>query len=69
MPKSLTIAISSTALFDLDESDEIYREEGLEAYRQYQIDQEDRILTRGSYIIVKEFCGHWPARFQFYSGF
>ncbi len=55
MPKSLTIAISSTALFDLDESDEIYREEGLEAYRQYQIDQEDRILKPGEgYTLVKK---------------
>jgi len=44
---ALTIAISSTALFDLSESDDIYRNEGLEAYRQYQIEHEDILLTPG----------------------
>ena len=45
--KPLTVAISSTALFDLGESNRIYVEEGLEAYRRYQIDQEDTILDPG----------------------
>ncbi|MEM7099778.1 MAG: 5'-nucleotidase [Pseudomonadota bacterium] len=45
--KPLTIAISSTALFDLNESDKIYAEEGLEAYRRYQIEHEDVILEPG----------------------
>ncbi len=44
---ALTIAISSTALFDLSESDDIYRNEGLEAYRQYQIEHEDIRLAPG----------------------
>ncbi|MFV2090351.1 MAG: 5'-nucleotidase, partial [Pseudomonadales bacterium] len=43
----LTIAISSRALFDLDESNRVYDEEGLEAYRRYQIAHEDRVLERG----------------------
>lgn len=47
MAETLTIAISSTALFDLDASDAIYRDQGLEAYRQYQIEQEDEILSPG----------------------
>ena len=42
--KLLTISISSTALFDLSESERVYREEGLEAYRKYQIAAEDEIL-------------------------
>ena len=33
----LVIAISSRALFNLDESHEVYETQGLEAYRQYQI--------------------------------
>ncbi len=45
--QSLTIAISSRALFDLDESNRVYEEEGLEAYRRYQIAHEDRVLERG----------------------
>ena len=33
----LTIAISSRALFDLAASNEVYENEGLSAYRRYQI--------------------------------
>jgi 5'-nucleotidase len=51
MPKGfgtkLVIAISSRALFNLDESHRIYEERGLEAYRQYQIDHEEEILQPG----------------------
>ena len=43
----LTVAISSSALFDLTESDRVYREQGLEAYRRYQIAHEDEILEPG----------------------
>ena len=43
----LTVAISSRALFDLDASDAVYREQGLEAYRRYQIDREDEKLQPG----------------------
>ena len=45
MPKSfkntLVIAISSRALFDLDESHRIYTEEGVDAYHDYQITHEN----------------------------
>lgn len=55
MTETLTIAISSTALFDLKASDEIYRTEGLEAYRQYQIDLEDESLQPGEgFSLVKK---------------
>lgn len=43
----LTVAISSRTLFDLAESNEVYEREGLEAYRRYQIAQEDRVLEQG----------------------
>jgi 5'-nucleotidase len=43
----LTVAISSRALFDLAESNSVYENEGLEAYRQYQIDHEDDVLEPG----------------------
>ncbi|MNZ72507.1 5'-nucleotidase [compost metagenome] len=43
----LVVAISSRALFDLDESHRIYEAEGIEAYRQYQIGHEDEVLAHG----------------------
>jgi 5'-nucleotidase len=43
----LTVAISSRALFDLGASNSVYETEGLEAYRQYQIDHEDTVLDPG----------------------
>ncbi|MEC8299194.1 MAG: 5'-nucleotidase, partial [Pseudomonadota bacterium] len=33
--KKLTIATSSAALFDLEQSDQVYKQEGLEAYSRY----------------------------------
>jgi 5'-nucleotidase len=43
----LVIAISSRALFDLDESHRVYEEQGLEAYQQYQIAHESEPLQPG----------------------
>lgn len=43
----LTVAISSSALFDLRESDRVYREEGVAAYAAYQIAREDDPLGPG----------------------
>ncbi|MBL6688832.1 MAG: 5'-nucleotidase [Pseudomonadales bacterium] len=43
----LVVAISSSALFDLKESDQVYREEGVAAYARYQIEREDEPLRPG----------------------
>lgn len=43
----LVLAISSRALFDLSESHRIYETQGVEAYRQYQIDHEEETLGQG----------------------
>jgi len=51
---SLTVAISSTALFDLSASNQIYEEEGLEAYRHYQIAHEDDVLSPGEGFFLVE---------------
>lgn len=52
----LVIAISSRALFDLSESHQVFEEQGLEAYQQYQIDREDDPLAPGvSFGLVKKF--------------
>lgn len=51
----LIIAISSSALFNLDESDEVFTEQGLDAYRDYQIENEDLILQPGdAFPLVKK---------------
>jgi 5'-nucleotidase len=44
----LVIGISSRALFDLEAEEAIFRTQGLEAYRQHQIDNENQILKLGS---------------------
>jgi 5'-nucleotidase len=46
--KRLVVAISSRALFDLDESHRIYEQEGIEAYAKYQIEHEDEALSPGA---------------------
>lgn len=50
----LVIGISSRALFDLDEENRIFDEQGLKAYAQYQIEHENDILKPGSgFALVK----------------
>ena len=52
--KPLTVAISSTVLFDLTTSNDIYEDQGLEAYRRYQIAEEDAVLTPGEGFFLVE---------------
>lgn len=53
--KPLVVAISSRALFDLDESHRIYEEEGTQAYCKYQIENEDVPLEPGgAYSLVRK---------------
>ena len=47
MNSKLVVGISSRALFDLSESHEIFQNDGVEAYRKYQIKNEDQILLPG----------------------
>lgn len=44
----LVIGISSRALFDLEEENRIFEEQGLEAYADYQVQNEDKILQPGA---------------------
>ena len=44
----LVVAISSRALFALDEADEIFRSHGLHEYRKYQREREDERLAPGT---------------------
>ena len=44
----LVIGIASRALFDLEESNRIFEEEGLDAYRRHQFDREKEPLEQGT---------------------
>jgi len=48
LSNKLVVGISSRALFDLDESDEVFRREGLAAYRRFQREHENDILEPGT---------------------
>ena len=48
LTNTLVIGISSRALFDLREEDEVFRTHGLEAYRRYQLEHESRVLKPGT---------------------
>ena len=45
--QKLVIAISSRALFNLDDAHRIFEQDGLEAYSDYQIEKEEEILEPG----------------------
>ena len=47
LSQRLVIAISSRALFDLDDAHRIYEDQGLQAYSNYQIEKEEEVLTPG----------------------
>ena len=54
-PDKLVVAISSRALFNLDDSHRIYEEQGVDAYRHYQIEHEDELLEPGdAFNLVKK---------------
>ena len=54
----LVIAISSRALFNLEDSHRVFEEEGLDAYQQYQISKEDQPLEQGdAFLLVQKLLG------------
>ncbi len=51
----MVVAISSRALFDLEESNRVFESEGVEAYYRYQREREDQILAPGiAFALVKK---------------
>lgn len=53
--RKLVVAISSSALFDLQASDAVYRERGVDAYSEYQISHENEVLEAGdAFDLVKK---------------
>ena len=54
LDECLVVGIASRALFDLREEDQIFREQGLEAYRAHQLAQESVLLRPGAgFALVK----------------
>ena len=54
-PEKLIVAISSRALFNLDNAHHVFEQEGLEAYSHYQIDNEQTPLEPGTaFAVVKK---------------
>ena len=51
-PEKLVVAISSRALFNLDEAHYVFEEQGLEAYSRYQIENEQIPLEQGTAFAV-----------------
>ena len=45
--EKFVIAIASSALFDLSESDKVYKTQGIDAYRDYQEKHIDDSLEKG----------------------
>ncbi|MGR9105964.1 MAG: 5'-nucleotidase [Gammaproteobacteria bacterium] len=53
--QKLVVAISSRALFDLDESHKVFEAQGKEAFCNYQIEREDELLAPGvAFPLVKK---------------
>ena len=48
MTDKLVIGITSRALFDLEEADEVFRNEGIASYRQHQREREQIVLEPGT---------------------
>lgn len=48
LDKKLVVTVSATALFNFEEEHEVYLKDGLNAYRQLQIERADRIAEPGS---------------------
>jgi 5'-nucleotidase len=54
----LVVAISSRALFDLEESHRVFEKDGVEAYSRYQIEHENEVLREGvAFPLVKKLLG------------
>ena len=54
--RKLVVGVSSTALFNLEKEDELFKKNGLEKYRQYQVENKRTILEKGlAYPFVKRF--------------
>jgi 5'-nucleotidase len=54
--KKLVVGVSTNALFNLNKEDEIFNNEGVEAFRKYQSENRDAVIERGlAFAFVRRF--------------
>jgi 5'-nucleotidase len=54
--RKLVVGVSSSALFNLEKEDAIFKEKGLDAYRKYQVAHKMKILEKGlAYPFIRRF--------------
>ena len=54
----LIVATSSRALFNLDDSHQVFEKEGIKAYSHYQIEHENDVLSPGTaFSLIKKLLG------------
>ena len=63
LSKPLVIGISSRALFNLEQENKIFEEQGVEAYEAYQVTHENEILQKGGELPVD-----WKDQVIYYMG-
>ena len=44
----LVVGVSTRALFNLEKENKVFEEEGIEAFRKYQLDNENELLEAGT---------------------
>ena len=45
--RKLVVGISSNALFDLEKEDQIFQSQGVEKYKEYQIEHRNNVIDKG----------------------
>ena len=54
--RKLVVGVSSTALFNLEYEDQIYKQEGIDSYKKYQNENKHKILEKGvAYPFIRRF--------------
>lgn len=66
---AVTIAVSSRALFRMDEEQRIYREQGVEEYVRYQLEHENEPFSPGPAFPFVKVSGRPPRAMQRLWGF
>ena len=55
--RKFVVGVSSNALFDLHIEDEIFQKQGINAYREHQINNKYKIIDKGlAYPFIERFC-------------
>ncbi|GHU69079.1 5'-nucleotidase [Spirochaetia bacterium] len=54
--KKLVVGISTTALFDLEKEDEIFRKDGINSFKKYEYENKNKLISKGlAFPFIKRF--------------